>query len=431
MPRLVPLSTSKGAWLTALALLVGVPNQAIAKDKPQIAVVGIHDQNLDESAQTAGVAAIVEALDQTGRLQGLDQDDVALKIQGREPIIVEEAFLGSGRRFLEDGRILHDQAQPEEAVPVLEEAISNLQLGLASTRSTQDLWAAWMYLGTANLSLGDEDAAARAYAEAVALNPDRLPNTSQFPPDVVDFYKRVQGDQVAAARSLKVAADRSGVVIYLNGNEVGQAPVTIERVVPGTNHLVAVGEGRQSYQRVEVTPDTGAIEMVMAAATLGTSSSSRFMRARQTGGLYKAISSLGDVDVVLLAGTRENRLYLQMYSPRNDAFSKEIDIPYTDDPVDEAVAVVKDLAAVVTDDGTISSLATSAQAVPLEVEANALLTQMLLNPKSIEPTANRSRLWLVLGGAGAAAIATGATVFLLSNSAPDPNQGTITIGPIP
>ena len=56
---------------------------------------------------------------------------------------------------------------------------------------------------------------------------------------------------------------------------------------------------------------------------------------------------------------------------------------------------------------------------------------MLLSPKQIEATSSRTRLWLILGGAGAAAVATGATVFLLSTSEPDPNQGTVTIGPIP
>ena len=76
---------------------------AEAKDQPQVAVVGLHDDALDDAEQRAAVRQLAAALEDGKRFRVLAPDDVARVISGREELILAEAYLSPGRRLLDDG----------------------------------------------------------------------------------------------------------------------------------------------------------------------------------------------------------------------------------------------------------------------------------------------------------------------------------------
>jgi tetratricopeptide (TPR) repeat protein len=409
---------------------------AFAKDLPTIAIVGLHQEGVNAEAQTEAVASIVAAIERGDKLDALTEDEVAFAIQGREQIILKEAFLGPGLRLLEDGRVLYDQAEPEEAIPILEESADTLKLGMATASDENELWEAWMYLGTAKLKVEDADGARAAYASAVAINHERVPNPGQFAPEVITLHSEVLAEQLANMAKTRIAADADGVTVFVNGVDQGAAPVTVE-LAPGENHVVARGaEGSHAYQNIMVPPGGDlSVTMSMSHPTLGTAANSKFARARQTGALYKALGEHAEVDLVLLAGVSEGLLMAQLYSPRTDTFSRSLELEYTEVAGDEVATNIGELLGAVSGEGTISSIARASTAAPLDVGANSLLAQMLVNPKKELALPGRTGLplWTVVAGAGVVGggAFTVGYVLLREQENIEPNQGTIVIGPIP
>src|SRR5690606_6427453 len=104
-------------------------------------------------------------------------------------------------------------------------------------------------------------------------------------------------------------------------------------------------DGVQAYQRITVSPPAGEAEgrevdvrLKLGPPTLGAAAEGAAARSRQTGALYRA---LGDhargVDLLLLAGSTDDVLHLQLYSPPTDSFGQAVDVPL-DGELGEAAA---------------------------------------------------------------------------------------------
>ncbi|MFK7930981.1 MAG: hypothetical protein AB8H79_22540, partial [Myxococcota bacterium] len=83
-----------------VATLASTP--ALAKDRPTVAVVGLHDADLDLEGQRAAVDRITAWLNKSGGVDAWGPDEVARAIAGSEELVRNEAYVSSGRRLLED-----------------------------------------------------------------------------------------------------------------------------------------------------------------------------------------------------------------------------------------------------------------------------------------------------------------------------------------
>ena len=427
------------------AVIIGLlvlPGVALAAS-PSIAVVGIHQSELDAS-QTAAVAGLVKAINATGKFTALDDKKVAQHIAGREPIILQDAFLGPGRRLLDNGRVLYEQASFPEALAVLQQAVDALKPGMAEANSSKDLWDAYTYLGVTYVAQDDALNAGKAFANAIALNPARTLSTAKFAPDVVSKFEAIRAAQLKLPSVLTVIADTPDVAIFLNGDPKGNSPAVLQNVAPGPNYIVARGKGgSQAYTEVDLTA-SGAqtVQMHMGSPSLGTGATDKLARQRQATALYKALGENADVDLVLLCGTFQDHLYLQLYSPKTDAFSTPVSVTFAATADDEAMAAIPSLLATLGSDGLIPADQTTPSAVPLDVGANGLLAQLLLSPRPLPAGTTPSKVvikhqgrWVgyALGGAlGVGAVTAGTFgIIALTGGGSDPNQGTIIVGPIP
>jgi hypothetical protein len=363
-----------------------VPLGAGAQELREVGIVGMHRGDLDDSGQRVAVDAMIAAIESTGSFNGLDEEEMARKILGREALIVQETFLGPGRRMLEDGRILYEQANTTEAIPVLQEAIATLRAGMATANSTRDLWEAWVYLGTAQVAEEDEASARVSFAHAVTLNRLRNPNPTRFPPNVVALFEQVRVRQLAQVSQVSITADSGNVIVYINGKEVGSTPKMVQGLPPGENHVVGRGaDGRYGYAQIDLPPSSlQTVELHMQTPTLGvTGTESKLARARQAAALYRALGIHSNVDFLLLTGVADDRLYLQVYSPDTDAFTTPLAVPFQDDSLDEAVQAISTVLTMFQVDGSMKLDETALNAVPVDISANRLLAQMLLNPAPI------------------------------------------------
>jgi len=394
---------------------------ALAAETAQLAVVGIHQSELTPAQQEKAVAAIVEAVEATGKADGLIGSEVAGAIQGREDIILSQALLNIGNQALQNGKNLYNQALPEDAIPALESAIEQLEKGVVGSNTTKDLWEAYVYLGTSHFSMENTDEANAAFGAAAALNPARGPNPALFPPFVVEAFQAARVALDGAKTNLTVNVSGGLASVYLNGEKKGEGSITIEGVLPGKHHVLARGDGTQAYKVVEIpmpgeaggdegeggeeggeegeeggdtgeeggdggeAPAAGTLEVTLELGipTLGAAGESAASRARQTAALYRTLGEHSQgVDLYLLAGVSDDLLHLQLYSPTADAFSKQVETPYADTADDEAVQTVPLLLNLLDKNGHLPSAATVPTSAPLDIGANAELALLLTQPRT-------------------------------------------------
>lgn len=420
-----------------ICILLALAGPALGADDPVIGMVGAHVSDVHAGDRMDLERALAVAVDRSGRASALGGSGIAGAIFGRQQIILEEALLSDGRRLLGEGRNLRNQALFEDALPVLEQAVARLEDGVLAG-DLRDLWEAWVLRGACHLALGQEEPAAVALQQAVALNAVRVPDPALYPPDLVTLHDAVRSAggartttlTVTTPRELAVSVDGGPPVVVGTGETGGQ--LRLADRLPGTHHVRGSAPGWHASVRVVLdgSPVTTALEP--GRPTLGTPSTSDAARARQTTDLYRAFGRHTEgVDYLLLAGTAGTLLHLQLYDVRADAFSRPTSVPFADTLDDEIKQMVPLLLTLIGPDGSLSADNTQASAVPLDRSTNARIASLLLDPPSLEaPRIRRKRtgLWVGLGAAVLAAGGTGAAVAAASGG--PRYDGTITIGPI-
>lgn len=427
-----------------IGILLALCTPTLAVAGPRVAVVGLHQEGLDLAAQQAAVEAISASVEKGDRFDALTLDELAALIRGREQIILEDAILAPGRRLLEDGRILYEQAQPMDAVPLLLESVDTLRTGMATANSSRDLWEAYMYLGTAYLATEEPELAEAAWEAAVALSPARNPNPTKFPPDVISAFDILRSEQHNHVSTLTVTADKPESTVFLNGEDRGKAPITLTNVLPGENHVVVRTRGLMAHTVVDVDPSSEEkVAIKLLPPDLGESPEARFARARQITALYRAIGERSEVELLLLVGVEGESLSLQVYSANADGFSSPVTVPFEGTADDEAATAVLEVMKKVGADGAIPVDQTVANAIAVEIGTNRLLAQLLLAPEPPKtvvappppPPPPKTGRWLAVGGAGVVVLAGATTGVVLATRDTEPTdeelyQGTIVFGPV-
>jgi hypothetical protein len=419
-----------------LAFAAAAPAQA--QNLPTIGVVGVHQGDLDVDGQRAASEMIADAIAESGFFAPKRPREIADRLAGRESLVLEEAFLGPGRALLEDGRTLYAQALPDEAVPVLEQAVSTLRNGMATASSTRDLWEAWLYLGASRLTAGDARGARDAFEAAVALNPLRTPSSTTFPPDLVSRYEDVRREQSALRATVRITSPDSGTTVRVNGEDRGEAPLALTDVVPGEVFVTGVSPlGFTAFEVVNV-PEAGRLDVPLRLGppTLAAPAGTAGGRARQTAALYQAVGASSGADLLLVAHTSGGQVTAQLYSVRTDTWSTPASTPYVGSSGDEAARLVSELVVGVREDGTFDADHRATLPDPLDVSTNTLLAHVLVLPDQDVFTDERVKVkkpmpkWAkgVLFGALGAAVVGGAS-YGAAWGLTDPYQGSIRVTP--
>lgn len=418
--------------MLSILLLLGLCNTADAKDRPTVALVGVHDGALDTAEQERIAKGLASALEADRRVDPVLPGDLARALAGREPSILRDAASGPARRLLEDGRILHDQAQPEEAIPVLEQAIGDLEQAMDITDTSRDLWEARLYLGSSYLSTGLAAEARETWVAAIVTNPERQPDPARLPPSVVQSYREAQAGVVDQVGTVELAAPGARA-ITLDGREVGADKARVPDVLAGIHHSRATGPGAMvAHQRIEVRDgETAQAPLELKAAPLSLPATTDFARVQRTTDLYRTLGLHTKTDLVLVAGVHNGEGMIQVYSPSAERFSEPVRFAYTDTPATALIAALPNALDRLDESGSLSRDASSSSSGPLDPSSNRLLAHMLHDPKVPLPAPARSKnTWLYAAGGAAAAllVAGGVTAAALSSGG---DKGTIIVGPIP
>ena len=421
---------------------------ALAADEPELIVVGLHVPARTGALPMEDAKRLAAVLDDTGKVDALAPDEVSARIAGRERLILDTFALGPGREKMKEGKILYDRAQPDEAVPVLEDAARLLAAGLAQSPDASDLHASLMLLGMAHVGMGDTAAAKEAFRRSATLDPTRQLDAVNYPPQVIELFDGVRREvaQVSPGH-LQVTASMDAHV-WMDGREVGPTPQNDIALVAG-EHFVLVRAESGASQFTTVTLGSGEkrpIDAMLESRFVGRAVDEASGRSRQTRELYRSLGTYTDKAVIVLGGvTATGQVALQLYSPASGNFSRVLTGEAGDDPVGAILDLAPAVVGYLNEHGDLRADRVSPQVLSLDVGANDVLAGMLFDPPSAEARivqVSKGPKWYVWAGVGALVAGGAATGAILLTSGddpggtdpdpePSPDQGTIVFGPIP
>jgi tetratricopeptide (TPR) repeat protein len=409
---------------------------------PELVVVGAHLPGLAGGDAEAASRRLVETLDATGKVDAVSPGELRGRIDGRESLVLEGYALGPGRDALREGRVLYDRAQPDQAIPSLEQAARLLAAGLASASDARDLQETLLLLGLAHAGLGDENAARLAFRRAVVLDPTRQLDPVNYPPQIVAMHEFVRAAATAETPGTLSIISPQGARVWVDGRAVLGGADGL-RLIAGDHYvLVRADDGASWFDVVKVVGgDNRRITPSLAPRAVGRAATDAAGRSRQTRDLYRSLGEHTDQDPILLAGTTSTgQVAVQLYAPLSGNFSRALMADAGADPVDALLTLLPAAVGFLNENGDIKSDRVSPQVLSLDVGANDSLASLLLDPEpspagggSAPPSAARKPApWYLWAGLGVVVAGGGATAAALLLTEEDPaGGGTITFGPIP
>lgn len=427
-------------WLLAVVIL-SLGRSAVAARGAEVAVLGVHIDGQADAAAVENASLLVQALDKASGIVPVPPGEVRSRLAGREPLVIEGAFLGPGRQKLEEGRILYDRADLAGAIPVLEEAANALTGGLAGAPDSRDLVDSLVLLGLARLFSGDRDGAEDAFSRVVVLDPARELDPVNYPPKALAFFGEVRTALLSADKAELFVEMAGDAELFVDGK---QSLSTSLRLPPGAHYLMVEGAGgERAFQAVLLKAgEKKRLRINLKRAVLAATGDSEADRARQTELLYISLGLHGNTGLLLLGGeTPDGRVALQLLEARTGNFSKPVTALAEGDPMGTMLDLVPTLARYVTEQGTLRTDRVSPRTVALDISTNSLLASILLDPEPMVETVEVAKgrtpwyLWAAVGAVAAGGAATVAVV--LTNRTEDPavvtqtTTGVIVVGPIP
>lgn len=432
-------------WMVPVACWMGTAEAAKPGDGPEIAVVGMHVPGQTDESSLRLALQVSNAIDDNGGA-AVRPKEVHLALQGREALVLEAAALGAGRSKRDEGRILYDRADFEGAIPVLVDAVSAIEKGMAGTGDPRDLISALLLLGQAQWSIGETDAAADAFRRVIVLEPSRQLDPVNYPPKIVRFFNETRDGVLSLEKGsvqLQIP-DRNTVLI--DGREVLSGTV---KLVPGLHYALITGpDGERSYRMVMVQAgEAQSLQVRPKARNLGAVVGFETAAPEGTRQLYGALGTHAGSGLLLLGGVLDNGdAALQLYEVRTGSFSQVASKRAGSGPGEALEDLVPVVLANLTETGTLRTDRVAYDAAALPVSENPMLAGLLLDPEPlVELEAERRRpTWLVWAGVGTVAVggATVAAVTLAAASGgddpgdqPEPggggDGGVILVGPFP
>ncbi len=425
--------------MIALGLLTGIALAAA----PELVVVGVHVPGLAGEAAEAAAGRIAEGLDATGKVDALSPNEVRTRIAGREVLILDGFALGPGRDALREGKVLYDRAQPDQAIPVLEQASRQLAAGLAVTTDVRDLQDALTLLGLAHAGLGNEAAARTAFRRSVTLDPSRQLDPVNYPPQIVALHESVRAAAAAEPAAKLALTAPAGATVWVDGRQPPSGGADLA-LVPGEHYvLLRAADGSAWFDTITVgAGERKQLAPALAPRAIGRPAADASGRARQTRDLYRSVGQYTDRDPVLLAGLiGGGQVAIQVYAPASGNFSRALTAEAGSDPVSAIVDLLPAAVSFLGENGDIKSDRVSPQVVGFDVVSNDVLASMIFEPRapvsSVAPgaaVAKQGPPWYLWAGLGVVVAGGGATAAVLLTQEPDAtptDAGTITFGPIP
>lgn len=374
--------------------LGGLGAVARADEDTNVAVAGIFGHpDASPSELQALQDALEDALEEVDGFSVVGSEEYAHSLWNRRESTLQSVFLSSAESALQEGRVLYDNAQFQTALIRLEKAEDSLNRGVEFLRDPQLLVEIHLYMGLANMALGDSEAAEAHFEEVARTDPARTLDPIRTPPKMLEAFEQAKLGVAEAGTAMLLATSGSTpeADVYVNGLHSGKTPAALE-LAPGHYHIT-VHHTDMGWDYVDETLDAGddlAIEFLLqdrGIRPLGREKAES-SRSRRIKAVFVALSESIDADLLVLAALDEgDNLTLQAYSPRSGVFSTEVTgtALLGGQPESSIVTeLVDELLACTESGGNVRRDATSTKTMPLYIGRNPLLNEILVGPEPPE-----------------------------------------------
>jgi hypothetical protein len=311
------------------ALLLAGVGPALAGEQPSVAVVGVHGDGNQTAEELEAITADIVAGFKTAGFEVIHGSDLRNRLSSARESIVDEVYLEPVRSSFDEGRILYEKAQPEQAIVALSRAEAQLEGAEEFLRDPRLTVGVQLYLGLSHISLGHEDAARMAFSEVVRMDPDRVLDTLDYPPRIVDLFDSVR-TQVLAREGASVAVEvfdgTMGARVFVDGRMVGTTPAVVSGLPPGFHTILVDGGGAGRWFE-ELTLFEGEYRTISAGLETkglaqGDDRDFEDSRSGVTRRLYRELAVASGADLVAVAAFDEvGDFRVGLYSGRSGTFS--------------------------------------------------------------------------------------------------------------
>ncbi len=233
-------------WMVAVTLCAA--SSVEAKSRLVVfPVVSLAEDPVPETAGDAMVSAVESELAYTGGFlvtkAGFPKGKRSGKKRARRSGGSEREYkralgeLDKGDRYFKRMRF-------RKAISALSSGVSRLERNLEWVEDYERLLEARMLLAVSYFRRGKEREGVEAFEQVLRLHPDRRLDAKEYPPVFTRVFEKAR-ERLLSLRpgSLEVSADVAGAAVWLNGQNLGRAPLRVEALVPGANHVVVRSQG--------------------------------------------------------------------------------------------------------------------------------------------------------------------------------------------
>ena len=408
---------------------------ALASAAPEVAVLGLHIPGQSAEEGRAGSMRIMESLNSAGAMVPVGPDEVALRLQGRSNLVLNQYALQEGEDLLDEGKVLYQNAEPDAAIPLLEQGVEALAEGARISGNTGALIEGYLTLGLVQSGMNNSTAALEAFSAAVVLDPKRELDTMSYPPNVIELYTQAQSSVLGQGTGTLALKGVGSSTVKVDGIEINAD--SAEGLAPGTHYVFATAKGGARYAAVtQVNPgETSTVNMSFGDLSLAEPTQDQNLRVAQTEHLYSALGAYAQTPLILLGGQVGDNVVVALYSARSKNFSQALSSPAGMDPTQSILNLIPAIGSYATEAGDIRPDRVAFDVPGFMPNDNALLLELLLNPQVagssalVAETGPRWGLWAGVGGV--AALGAGAATWAVLRDPEPTDQGTVTLGPIP
>lgn len=254
---------SRRLLVPSLALAVVLATNAARAEAPaRVTVVpyaplyGTLPQSLGDKA----TSALADELAAQDSLKVVEATDGAAAKKAAAP---GEAELAAAKKKVAEANSLFTRADSfakgrrfKQAADTYERGIKFFLQGLQGADDLAPLADAHVQLAVARVRLGQEDGARKVLADLARLDPMRELREEDVSKTIVEWHAQARREAFAQARGeLKIESTPAGALVKFNGQEVGETPLVLQGVLPGT-HYVSIEKAGHGVAFEQVTVES-------------------------------------------------------------------------------------------------------------------------------------------------------------------------------
>jgi len=417
--------------------------------QPELVVVGAHIEDDDSSGKSKGV--FKRELSNIDGFKYVGPDQAKQRLRGIGPRLISQALQVRGMNLLSEGRVLFEHADLESARDRVAEAIVSFESSLGVSMDNRGLIDALLVQGNIALAMGDSSAAAHAFKRVVRMDPNRVLDTVNHPPKVIQLFADVR-TQVLAVPSGSVMFEGipGDATIHIDGRLQGSGKQLVENIVPGEHHvLVSSPNGTRSHSIIQVRPrEQATVAPDIRHFYVGPPADSEQGRERQIRAIYSQLGDRLTDGFVLIAGeTGADEVGLQLYESRTGNFSSVLRRSSDGDAWAGLVGLVPQLTNLQAADGSLNPTSVSQDGLGLDLGTNGTLARILLEthrshvpgapvvqgtaqpvPPAAKKTDREPLPWYFWVGAGVVVAGATTTVLLLQSGPGSADSDPVSTG---